>query len=321
MTDEVKATPREPTEAMIEAGQSYDYDPQEDPYVSVWRAMHDAAPKAESAVTQADRDRAADYLNSRALDWRDITLIREGGWDVHPLVQEFRAHRLAHAPVAAPAGLAEVVGELRTLLAKATPGPWKQIPIFLTSDVLDGIEGQDGHVGGCETDHDAALIVAMRNALPETLAALARPIPAEGQRCDVESNETGCLHPEVHQGRCGYAIPAGEVEQQAISLLAEQYLIYGCADNAEGLHERGPHGPIERAAIAAIKRALQSPANERRDAEIAAEREALELVLPKFPCGLGVTAQPCPATDEYPCCKIRAALALIQPADATEGEG
>ena len=42
------------------------------------------------------------------------------------------------------------------------------------------------------------------------------PAPPAGDqekvgRCDIESNLTGCLHPEEHQGRCGYSSPvAGE---------------------------------------------------------------------------------------------------------------
>jgi hypothetical protein len=30
---------------------------------------------------------------------------------------------------------------------------------------------------------------------------------SDAVRCDIESNETGCLHPAVHQGRCGYSLP------------------------------------------------------------------------------------------------------------------
>lgn len=62
------------------------------------------------------------------------------------------------------------ISELRELLGKATEGPWSIGPI------PHMIDGPGGLQMGCATSHnahdDAALIVAMRNALPGLLDRL-----------------------------------------------------------------------------------------------------------------------------------------------------
>lgn len=80
----------------------------------------------------------------------------------------------------------EKIEELRALLAKATPGPWGQHLVDDTTIIAEnGFEiGSTWPDGGIDDDRDfsapveqheinAALIVAMRNALPALLASLA----------------------------------------------------------------------------------------------------------------------------------------------------
>jgi hypothetical protein len=68
--------------------------------------------------------------------------------------------------------------ELRELEAKATPGPWEAIPGGEPPHVIDGQTAfdvlgpyplQDDAGGGWMTEENAALIAAMRNALPALL--------------------------------------------------------------------------------------------------------------------------------------------------------
>lgn len=79
-------------------------------------ALSQQQPPAEGeddvAVTQEDRDAAAEWLNSRAMDWRVITEIREGREDDHSLVQAFRNRRLRFSRPAPDQGTLEEVADL-----------------------------------------------------------------------------------------------------------------------------------------------------------------------------------------------------------------
>ncbi len=80
---------------------------------------------------------------------------------------------------------AEKIAGLRRLMEKATQGPWQ---------LLCGNDGEEGHGGiatedamiahyedECPTTPDAALIVAMRNTLPDLLACAERVTGLEAQ--------------------------------------------------------------------------------------------------------------------------------------------
>src|SRR5690606_36143739 len=61
------------------------------------------------------------------------------------------------------------IDELRRLEAEATPGPWDVSGLTVYDTCMDS-------VASTHSAADAALIVAMRNALPELLKALETPV-------------------------------------------------------------------------------------------------------------------------------------------------
>jgi hypothetical protein len=67
-------------------------------------------------------------------------------------------------------------------------------------------------------------------------AALRDAAVSDAVRCDIESNETGCLHPAVHQGRCGYSLPNAPSQvsdDAAVERVAVDMTFAGLADEIE----------------------------------------------------------------------------------------
>jgi hypothetical protein len=97
---------------------------------------------------------------------------------------------------------AALVGRLRTLAAKATPGPWHvntgAIGVNPWIECSNGTKSSGDYVrGGCilnmvahdENDDDAALIAALRNNLPEIITALSQPVPSEATEAMIEAGK------------------------------------------------------------------------------------------------------------------------------------
>jgi hypothetical protein len=88
------------------------------------------------------------------------------------------------------------VAKLRRMLERATPGEWKyRDNLWQGTWAIDGLAGFDGN-GSVLLDslHDAALIVAARNALPgllDELEALRARIRAVEELCDVYDTMPG----------------------------------------------------------------------------------------------------------------------------------
>ena len=64
-----------------------------------------------------------------------------------------------------------LIGELRELLAKATPGPWK---VYRDRCPGIGVASTKYNIGGFESDADNALAVAAVNALPTLINEIER---------------------------------------------------------------------------------------------------------------------------------------------------
>ena len=64
------------------------------------------------------------------------------------------------------------IAELRRLEAEATPGPWDVSGLTVYDTCMDG-------VASTHSASDAALIVALRNALPELLKAVEEATPSK----------------------------------------------------------------------------------------------------------------------------------------------
>lgn len=101
----------------------------------------------------------------------------------------------------------ERIAELRALLAKATPGPWHQHVVDDTTIIAEGgFEiGSTWPGGGVDADrdfsapveqheHNAALIVAMRNDLPDLLDAAERASRAREDALREAADAGDCIH-------------------------------------------------------------------------------------------------------------------------------
>lgn len=111
------------------------------------------------------------------------------------------------------------IEELRELEAKATPGPWEHISpqppelwdarIFAGTRFV-GMIGNSDNQDGCDS-HNAALIAAMRNALPRLLSMLTPPPDAELREA-VEHIGEVLDNVRCHLGICG---PGDDGERKA----------------------------------------------------------------------------------------------------------
>jgi hypothetical protein len=103
---------------------------------------------------------------------------------------------------------AERVAELRALCEAATPGPWRADPEPV--DAPGWVSAGDRHEPVAEVyggTHNAALIAAARNALPDLLDALAE---RDAEIARLRERSGGCVAQD-NGGRCGEPVLVGDV--------------------------------------------------------------------------------------------------------------
>ena len=142
--------------------------------------------------------------------------------------------------------------------------PVEQVDREAAADLAEWLQGM-ANIGGndvaairngfwdSDTDDLGPLVQAFAR---HRITATRQP---EALRCDVETNETGCLHPVEHRGSCGYS--TRQPDEGARELLIVEAEAQGLHDVAKWLRtdpitDNTPYG----LAIGALKRALAKPA-------------------------------------------------------------